>query len=86
MIHVYGKNGNMSKVKQLYQQLKNDLFLQKGSCTTYTVLINACSHCGDINQADLIWRDEIIADDIKFNEYIITSLVDCFAKHGKVKM
>lgn len=84
MIHCYGKNGNLEKVKELYQQLKNNIFQHNYNDTTYTVLINACSHCGDDEFAYNIWQNDINDEQIKYNCYVITALVDCNSRKGKL--
>ncbi len=46
---------------------------------TYIALINACSHCGDIIGAENKWN-HIIDNDIKYDEYLVTAVMDCFAR------
>ena len=83
MINVYGINGKLQLAKKIFNDAKkqNNLFTEK----TFVALINACSYYGDINFAHKIWINEIIDDNIKFNKFVITSLVDCFSEMVNLK-
>eukprot|EP01083_Nonionella_stella_P061012 159097_1 len=79
MIHAYGKNGELNKAKNLFHDIPKH---KEKTERTYIALMNACSHCGDMAQAERIWMDEMDDDEIKYNEYVVASLVDCFGRSG----
>ena len=51
---------------------------------TFILLLSACSHSGDVETAKYIWREKIMDDDIKYDDYVMTALVDCMARKGDV--
>eukprot|EP01084_Bolivina_argentea_P174202 301746_1 len=48
---------------------------------TYSILLNGCSHCGDINQAKCIWNN-IDNESIKYFEDVFTPFIDCLSRKG----
>ena len=45
-------------------------------------LLNGCSHCGNVVEAQSIWNNEIKDEEIKYNCYVVTCLVDCLSRNG----
>ena len=85
MIHAVVKNGDIKHVKNLYDGIKNEQLLDNLSCNTYSIMINACSHCGDDKFAENIWNNDINDNKIKYDCYVITCLVDCYSRKGLFK-
>ncbi len=80
MIHAFGRNGIIENVKDLYNKM-----IEIGivfDCQTYIVLLNAYTNCGDIESVQKIWNEDIMDEDIKYNEYIMTIVLDCMCKNG----
>merc|ERR1712129_652913 len=51
---------------------------------TYAIYINACSHCGCVDAAENVWRNEIVDDGLKWNSYVVTAMIDCLARNGEL--
>eukprot|EP00483_Globobulimina_turgida_P003054 UN03059 len=82
MICAYGWNGDLFKVKHIY-----DLLMEIGvipNIKTYVSLITACSDCGDIVFVQKIWNNEI-DDTIKYDEDIMSALIDAMTRKGYLK-
>ena len=47
---------------------------------TFAILLNACNHSGNIDEAMNIWQNEIKYDKYKYDRYIITNLIDGFCR------
>ena len=82
MINAYGINGDIISVKQMYDEMKTDKIGLIPNLTTFILLLNAYSHCGDIETAKKIYNNDIIDIDIKYDEYIITNIINCYSKNG----
>ena len=82
MITAYGRNGELDKIKDLYSKLKKLNIIDRKS---YILLINACSHCNDIQFAKIIWQNDIENDKIKYDSFVVTSIIDCFSRKGLIK-
>ena len=50
---------------------------------TFVLLLNVCNHCGDLEQAIHIWQHQINDDEMKYDEYVISSLIDCYSRKGQ---
>ena len=48
---------------------------------TYIQLLSGCGHCGEMERAQRIWR-EISNPEIKYDSFVVTALIDCFARNG----
>jgi len=81
MMNAYGMNGELEKANNLLLDMKNNGIMPDAK--TYIVLIHCCSHCGDIKEAKRIWND--VDENIKYNYYLITSLMDCYSRKGQLK-
>lgn len=84
MIHAYGRNGDIDKAQKLYHKMKNEIGVDVDS-KTYILLLNALSHSGEVTEAKDLWENEIIDANIKYDEYVMTSLVDCFSRRGMLQ-
>ena len=82
MIKAYGINGDIKNAKNLLNKMKKNNINKDRK--TYIILLNACSHCGDLNQALNIWKNQIKDKNIKYDKFIITSLVDCYSRKGLI--
>lgn len=81
IINAYGRNGNIEKIKYLYSIINKKQIDRK----FYILLINACSHCNDVEFAKEIWENDIKNDNIKYDSFVITSIIDCFSRKGLIK-
>eukprot|EP01083_Nonionella_stella_P006316 18364_1 len=80
VMHAFGKSGHMNKVNLLYEEMRKSGL--KGDQTTFAILINGCSHCGDVSAAQSFWNNDIDDDTIKYDCFVVTALVDCFSRKG----
>merc|ERR1712176_809626 len=78
----YSVNGLWESVQALFAdaQSRGKMLSQR----TFVAMITASSHCGDIEGAVRVFN-EIDNDDIKYDEYVITSFVDCAARNGELE-
>ena len=81
MINGYLRYNNIYKAKKLLLRMKNETNLIPNH-KTYSLLLNGCSHIGDINTANDIWSNQITDNSIKYDSYIIGTLVDGCARKG----
>ena len=78
MINGYGRNGESDKGYQLYKKMK--IINNK----TYIQLINGFNHSGNIEKAIKIWKYEINDKNIKYDKYVVTTLIDCLSRNGMI--
>ena len=79
MMSAYLNNANMSDANQLFYESIPD-FRLRADATTFSILLNRCSHCGGLRQAMLIYIKYVQKNEdkrVRHNPYIITCLVDC---------
>ena len=50
---------------------------------TYLLMINACSHSGDLEGARKIWQN-VPDDGIKYDGQLTTTLIDCLSRRGSL--
>eukprot|EP01083_Nonionella_stella_P026725 73609_1 len=81
MMYSFGRNGDIQTASEWYQQMIG--MGLTADMETYKILLNGCSHCGDVTKAKLIWEG-IKDDDVKYNPVIINTLADCMARKGFV--
>eukprot|EP01083_Nonionella_stella_P059785 156492_1 len=77
MIQAHGTHGNISEVRRLFEEMTIE-----ADNKTFVHLINAYSHCGDVDEAIRIW--EIHSLDIKHDEFVMSALIDGMARGGYV--
>lgn len=88
MLQALGRNGLLDDAKALFYKLRergkehcSDLSLDQYS---YSIMLSACSHCGDMQSAVDIWnsipQEELTT--IKYDRILITNLVDGFSRRG----
>ena len=82
MLHAFGRNGYLHRVKALYAQLLEERELAPDRQTFIDVL-NAYGHChdSDIGEAQRLWN-EIGNLFVKFDCIVVTTLVDCLSRRG----
>ena len=80
-IHSFGKSGDLDRVQRLYRRMKEEDVVIADS-TTFAILINAHSHCGDVESAENIWTRGIGDDRIKYDCFVVTAMVDCLSRSG----
>ena len=83
IINAFGRNGNYNESKKYFDEMKsfkNDLIPNRN---IYIAMLIACNHSGNIDEAYIIWKNEICNDEhLKNDCFIITTLIDCFARKG----
>eukprot|EP01083_Nonionella_stella_P057480 150862_1 len=82
-LKAFGRNGDFKKVKQTIRIMQKETFV-RADRKTYLIWMNACNHCGDLDEAYNLWQYEICDMDIKYDCFIVTALVDCFVRNGKL--
>eukprot|EP01083_Nonionella_stella_P028886 79610_1 len=83
MIMAFGRNGDVESAKQFYDT--NIKPLNIADRQTFIYLLNSCSHCGELKDAQNIWKNEIQDEKLKYNPYVISSFVDCLARNGMIE-
>ena len=84
MINEYGRNGAIDKVLKCYldiQRLEKNGKLSTNR-HTFVTLLNALGHSGRVSEAMAIWNDDIGDEDVQYDLYVVTSLVDGLARSG----
>ena len=84
MINAYGRNGDLLRATEYFRKLQSIQSL-KPDRNTFILMINACGHSGEEEEANRIWLNEITDDVIKYDSFVVTSLVDCFSRKGKIE-
>ena len=64
---------------------RNDDGAPSPDAKTYGTLINVLSHCGEFEEANYVWKNQIDDDEIKYDEYVVTSLINGMSQRGKLK-
>eukprot|EP01084_Bolivina_argentea_P024072 44919_1 len=84
LINAYARNGKMKRIRKIYDKIKRmDELYKTVDRKFYICLMNSCSHCGDTEFVNEIWND-INDENIKYDSYVVTSLVDCFCRKGLI--
>ena len=82
MINAYGINGELMKAKDLLNDMREKGIMPDSK--TFISLIHCCSHCGDLEEGRKIW-EEINDDEVKYNYYVVTALIDGYARKGALQ-
>ena len=86
MIAAYGRNGEMCKVRALYKRVLGSAISQCVDRKFFILVLNACSHCDDIELAQKVWTTDLRTDDrMRFDSFVVTAAVDCFSRKGRVQ-
>lgn len=90
MLRVFGRNNRLNDVLRCYSEMQSDQRLGTSvnvepDCSTFVIVMNACNHCGDTKRAQRIWNEDIGHFDIKYDEKIISVLIDSMAKEGQME-
>eukprot|EP01084_Bolivina_argentea_P304410 525696_1 len=80
MIHSFGRNGLLSDAFEYYKLM--DIDGVNKDKNTFILIISACSHSGDLEKAKYIYENDICDNKIKYDSYLISSLVDCYSRIG----
>ena len=81
MINAHLRDNNLSKGKQLLNMMKTETNLTPNH-KTFSLLLNGCSHIGDIEEANNIWINDINDDKLRYDSYIIGTMVDTYSRKG----
>eukprot|EP01083_Nonionella_stella_P028521 78535_1 len=74
MIDVFGRNGDALKAKQLFEQVMCDGLSPDRD--TFLFVLNALGHAGHAHEALCVWNEQMDDEEMKYNMYIVTALVD----------
>ena len=89
MLHSYGMNGDIERAKSLFDGMVHDgdqrLRAPRANRKTFIHMINALSHCGDIDGAVKVWEEKIESEKIKYDDFVMSALIDCMARNGEVR-
>eukprot|EP01083_Nonionella_stella_P270015 913936_1 len=85
MIDAFGRNGDFKNAKRTFERLTKDTALQPNR-QTLIAFINCCTHCNEPSSAFCVWKSYIECDDaLKCDSYVMSGLVDCYARNGRIK-
>ena len=82
MIHAFARNADLEEAKNILKRMEIETNLRPNT-KTFVLLLNVCNHCGDLEQAIHIWQHQINDDEVKYDEYVISSLIDCYSRKGQ---
>ena len=82
-IKAFGRSGELQKAKGIFDRMRRETEL-RADRKTFLLLLNTCNHCGDLDEAESIWFNKISDMDVKYDSHIVTTLVDCFVRGGKL--
>lgn len=83
MCNGYGRNGELEAAQRTMYEMETSTEL-KADRNTLGILLNSCSHSGQEERALEIWN-AIEEDEMKWNSFVMTSLIDCYARKGTMK-
>eukprot|EP01083_Nonionella_stella_P122369 368145_1 len=81
MLRAYGRNGDIQNTKTLFDAMKKEQIDIDPDVKTYAIVMNACNHCGNVEEARNIWNHEL-NDEIKSDKFVRCAFVDCMARSG----
>eukprot|EP01083_Nonionella_stella_P158556 516275_1 len=82
MIHALGRNNDIESCQRLYNEMTH-AYGFKPDVWTFRKLLNAYSYSGNVDKAQQLW-DVITDQSIKYDSFVITTLIDCLARKGMV--
>ena len=84
MLNSFARNGNANMSKQIfYEYFKEEKYKKCiADRNTFIHLMNAFNHCGDKENAMSIWQNEISDAKVKYDSYLVTTLIDCLSRRG----
>eukprot|EP01083_Nonionella_stella_P236131 829607_1 len=80
MIAASGRNGQMQNVNHIYETLRTETAM-KPDKKTFIALLNACSHCGDVDKAHYLWNNHIDGE-MRLNSHVMNAFIDCCSRNG----
>merc|ERR1712012_109493 len=83
MIKAYARNGDPQRGKTILNEMCRETELIPDSQIWKTLII-AFGHCGDTDGAKEMWTNDVPRN-LKYDNAVITALVDCFGKKGMVR-
>ena len=82
MLNAHLRNGDVERAKGVVLRMERETALRPNH-KTMSLLLNGCSHCGDIEGATRLWEGGMGGDDeMKYDSVVIGTLVDCSARGG----
>eukprot|EP01083_Nonionella_stella_P195156 719162_1 len=79
MLYAFSRNSDADSAMQLFEEIKQ--VQPVIHCKTYKLLIHACGNSGNVDMAMHLWQNEINDDQIKYDRFVLTSMVDCLARN-----
>eukprot|EP01084_Bolivina_argentea_P191346 328694_1 len=83
MMNAYVTNNEFEQAKLLFNTMCDNEKIEIIP-DTYSILLNGCSHIGNINEANDIWNNFIMDDNIKYDCYVMTIFIDCLSRNGQL--
>ena len=80
MIGAHGHCGDVDRAQRICRRMIDESNVMPDE-RSYIQLLSACGHCGEMETAQSIWTG-ISNPDIKYDSFVVTALVDCFARNG----
>ena len=85
MMNAFGRNGELHDTLGVLQEMGRETVLSPND-RTLCILLNACSHCGDIDTARSLWNEHVAGDVVMKRDISVnTAFVDCLSRKGLVR-
>merc|ERR1712013_591568 len=84
MIDAFGRNGDLDGAKRIYEAIRSTPSLA-ANVSTFVLVLSACAHCGDVAFAQRVFEEEMSDAQMKNDEFVVTNVIDCFARHGLLR-
>ena len=92
VLTAFGRNGDHENTLRLFRRLTADpppkglqsTATPKSEATTFVVMMSALAHCGRTAEAAHLWSTQIADDALKWDCFVVSALVDCFARNGQL--
>ena len=81
MMNAFGRNGELQGTLCLFERMKRETELVPND-RTYCIVVNACSHSGDVQRALEIWNRDIVDGEGALFRNVNTALIDCLSRKG----
>ena len=84
MMNAFGRNGELSRTLEMFESMKRETNLTPND-RTYCIVINACSHSGDVKKAKMFWEEHISGSEGALYRNVNTAMIDCLVRRGMIE-
>ena len=85
MMNAFGRNGELEDALNLVQRMTQETALNPND-RTLCILLNACSHCGDVDTARSLWNEYVVDNHVMTMDISVnTAFIDCLSRKGLVR-